>query len=251
MAALAGLQVLVTRPAERAAGLVRAICELGGTPLACPTLIIEPAPMPPSVSGAVDIVLFVSPAAVAYGAQHVLADCASAPEFGGVGPATIRALVERGWAPTIEPVDGNDSEALLALDALAAERVAGRSVVIVRGSGGRALLGDELRARGASVQYVEVYRRRAPAAVDGELAARADIVTVTSVEGLENLLAGLAEPERGMVLRKPLVTSGARVSEVAGTAGFRGRIVTAISPADHHMAAALVELAPEVQGVSG
>ena len=251
MGPLAGLQVLVTRPAERAGGLVKAVHELGGTALECPTLIIEPVTTPPPVSRDGDIVLFVSPAAVAYGAHHVLAGRASLPEIGGVGPATAGALIERGWVPTLEPVDGCDSEALLALHALSPERVFGRSVVIVRGSGGRALLGDELRARGASVEYVEVYRRRAPAAFEGELATRADIVTVTSVEGLENLLAALAGPERGVVLGKPLVTSGKRITQVACAAGFCGRIVTAISPADDHMAAALVELAPEVQGVSG
>lgn len=251
MLALKGLQVLVTRPAERAAGLMAAIRDLGGTPLGDPTLIIEPVAMPPARGRAADVVLFVSPAAVEHGARNVLADAGSSTLVGGVGPATLAALVERGYRPTIEPVDGSDSEALLAHDALSAARIGGCSVAIVRGSGGRALLGDELTARGAEVQYVEVYRRRPPVGFDAALATRADIVTVTSAEGVENLLAVLAEPARSQVLRKPLVTSGARVTEVARHAGFSAAIVTATSPADHHMAAALCALAPAVQGVSG
>ena len=40
--------------------------------------------------------------------------------------------------------------------------LAGKNIFIIRGKGGRALLGDTLSARGAQVNYVEVYKRALP-----------------------------------------------------------------------------------------
>jgi uroporphyrinogen-III synthase len=92
-----------------------------------------------------------------------------------VGPGTARALQAHGLDSIITP-DGQDSEALLALPQLA--DVAGKRVVIVRGVGGRALLADTLRARGAQVDFMECYRRMRPradaGAAAGALARRRD-----------------------------------------------------------------------------
>jgi uroporphyrinogen-III synthase len=55
-----------------------------------------------------------------------------------------------------------DSESVLALPAFQAPAVAGRRVLILRGDGGRDLLGDTLRARGAEVEYLTCYHRNGP-----------------------------------------------------------------------------------------
>ncbi|WP_296815495.1 uroporphyrinogen-III synthase [Thiobacillus sp.] len=68
-------------------------------------------------------------------------------------------MAEQGVEDVVTP-DGQDSEAVLALPQLQA--VAGRQVVIVRGVGGRALMADTLRARGADVHFMECYRRTCP-----------------------------------------------------------------------------------------
>src|SRR6185295_12379471 len=92
----------------------------------------------------------------------------------------------------IAPQSGADSEALLAAPELA--DVTGKRVLIVRGEGGRALLGNMLAARGATVNYAECYRRVRPVADAAPLIADwqrglIHAVTVSSAEGLDNLLA--------------------------------------------------------------
>ena len=67
-----------------------------------------------------------------------------------------------GATEVIVPSERFDSEALLALPEL--ETVAGKRIAIFRGEEGRELLGDTLRARGASVEYVACYRRVQPPA---------------------------------------------------------------------------------------
>ncbi len=88
-----------------------------------------------------------------------------------------------GIAQVIAPTERFDSEALLALPEL--QNVSGWRVAILRGDGGRELLGDTLKARGAQVEYVTCYQRSKPHLDIGALlAARPDAITVSSSEAL-------------------------------------------------------------------
>lgn len=250
---LTGCSVAVTRPAERAAGLARAIEARGGVALRCPALAIEgleaPAPLPDDARDP-DVVVFVSPAAVTFGVHQVLTQ-QQPPQVGAVGQATMAALAQYGWSAPIQPVGSSDSEGLLAASALAAERIAGRCVVIVRGEGGREKLGSTLSARGAQVFYHEVYRRSLPGAFDGALAASADIVTVTSVECLENWLVLTSGQGDGPLRQRPLVVAGDRVAQAAQRLGYPGPIVTADGPADADMVNGVTQAAALIREMSG
>lgn len=213
---LAGVGVLVTRPAEQAERLVALIDAAGGHAIRFPTVAIAP-PADPQALAAVldrlaefDLAIFISPTAVEQAFKQLAQRGRLLPAtltVAGVGAGTAAALTAHG-IDAVTPPERFDSEGLLALPALA--DVAGRHVVIFRGDGGRALLGDTLRARGATVAYAECYRRVRPTADVTALSARwargdVDVVSVTSVTALANLHDMLSHPDaRTRLLATPV-----------------------------------------------
>lgn len=239
---LAGLSILVTRPRERAGELIDRLAALGARPVAWPVIEIQPVPWSGARdAGGYDVVIFTSPAAVQHGSDGM--DLRGTFAVAGVGPATTAALRERGFGVTVEPVETNDSEGLLAHPALAPERVSGRHVLIVRGEGGRGLIGRSLVARGARVDYAEVYRRARPAGPAPAEAARCDMITVTSNEGMTNLVAMIEPVARTTMLGRPLVVASERGAAGAREAGFAGPIAVARGADSDSIVAAAEELA--------
>lgn len=222
-APLAGRGVLVTRAPHQAGELAAAIEQAGGTAVLFPVLEIQGrdpailrdnrASLPPA-----DIVVYASPNAVEHGFEP-----AGDPQalVAAIGPATADALAARGRPVDIQPAQGFDSEHLLAEPALSDVR--GKTVRIVRGERGRELLSSTLRARGARVDYLAAYRRLPARHTADELAAlertwRAGgvhVVTVMSVESLDNLLTSLPPYCRDALPATPLVTPSARVIQTA------------------------------------
>jgi uroporphyrinogen-III synthase len=136
-----------------------------------------------------------------------------------------------------------DSEGLLALPELL--DVAGRRAVIFRGEGGRDLLGDTLLARGASVDYISCYRRAVPTGgARGLLSAiaegRAQLLTITSSEGLDNLWSIVDDAGRSLLLRLPLFAPHPRIAAKARALGFAARET---QPGDAGLIAGLLEWA--------
>ena len=133
-----------------------------------------------------------------------------------------------------------DSEGLLACPQLDARRVAGRLVAVVKGEGGRDLLGKELRRRGAEVIEADVYRRRAPERLvemlDG-VRESVDVVIVTSADALGNL-AGAAPWTAPWLSSRVVVTVSERVAAAA-----RARGLTRLAVAGGADAASIVEAA--------
>jgi|AntRauTorcE11898_2_1112593.scaffolds.fasta_scaffold00726_9 uroporphyrinogen-III synthase len=248
---LAGLSVLVTRPRERAGALIDRLEALGARAVACPVIEIQPLPWSGARdAGRHDVVIFTSPAAVEHGSDGM--DLRGTVDVASVGPATTAALRERGFGVTVEPADSNDSEGLLAHPALAPERVAGRQVLIVRGEGGRELLGSGLMARGARVDYAEVYRRVRPAGSAPAEAAQCDIITVTSNEGVTNLLAMIEPYARKRMLGRPLVAVSERGAAQARESGFTGPIAVAGGADSESIVTAAEQLAiSSTQGKTG
>lgn len=209
---LRGRDILVTRPREQGARLARLIEEAGGRAHLFPAIEIEEVPPPPALArlDEFDLAVFVSPTAVAKALPQVRAWPPSV-RVAAVGAGTRRELERRGIAGVIAPRVGADSEALLAAPELG--EVAGLRIAILRGDGGRALLGDTFVARGARVEYLTCYRRRAPQAPGrpwkaGELAA----ITVSSSQGLDNLFAVL---DPAMLRSTPMFVPHPRIAERA------------------------------------
>lgn len=233
--ALAGRTVLVTRPLQQAAALTQAIRAAGGTSIEFPALMVEAVPLAMLRASleqlaAADIVIFISPNAAQFGLAAIRRTGQTFPatRIFAVGPGTTRALQAAGVAEIITP-QGQDSEALLALPQL--QDVAGKRVVIVRGVGGRALLADTLRARGAEVDFLECYQRRRPQADAAPLLARwqaggVDAVTITSAETLHNLAALLGEAGAPLLASTPLFAPHEKIAEAARHFGIAHVIAT-------------------------
>lgn len=258
---LNGRGVLVTRPAAQAELLCQLIREAGGEPIAFPTLEIRatehPEPARQLLAEPWDLMLFVSRNAVEYGmklspaglqprpdSEPGASEPASRPLLGAVGRATAAALREQGLAPDLVPARGFDSEALLALPALT--QVDGKRVLIVRGEGGRPLLGETLRERGAEVAFAEVYRRSLPDVdVSAEVSTwreRLGFVTATSDEVLHNLLQLIGSANQAWLLSTPLVVISDRGGATAMQLGFR-RVAVAAETSDEGLIDALCRLA--------
>jgi uroporphyrinogen-III synthase len=241
---LAGLSIVVTRPREQAAALAQRIEQLGGKPLLFPLLEIAPAGDARALRelaqhlAAYDLLVFISPNAVRYGLAEIGAHAIPARlQVAAVGQGSAQALRAAGIERVIVPPDRYDSEALLAAPEL--RDVSGRRVAILRGDGGRELLGDTLRARGATVDYVTCYQRSKPRFDAASLLAAApDAFTVTSSEALGYLWEMLAEPARARLATTTLFVPHARIAELARQQGWQHVVVTASG--DDGMTAALV-----------
>ena len=243
---LAGKGVVVTRPAHQAQSLARAIEDAGGRAILFPAIEIRDvedlAPFNRLVDrlDAFDLAIFISPNAVerAMSLIHARRRLPPALKVATIGGGGVRALAGAGVTGVIAPQGRYDSEALLEL----AEVAGAKRVVIFRGEGGRELLGETLKARGAQVEYAECYRRCRPAADPARLldawARRVlDAVTVTSSEGLRNLheLVGAAGQEP--LARTPLFAPHPRIAQAAHGLGIRTVIVT--GPGDDGLLAGL------------
>lgn len=224
-----GWRVLLTRPAEESKALAASLSDAGIFSSSLPLLDIEPLPVTPDQQavfrdlGRYCAVIVVSKPAARLALKQLNQVWPGLPWF-SVGAATAQVLTDHGLNVHY-PQTGDDSEALLQLPALG-EAIAARPgarVLILRGEGGRELLAERLREQGASVDYLELYRRFLPAYDAGVLMQRIRLerlngLVVSSGQGFLHLqaLAGTDWPE---VAQLPLFVPSPRVAEMARAAG--------------------------------
>lgn len=239
---LLGRRILVTRPAAQVGTLAQRITEQGGEAVLFPLLEIGPpddlAPLDAAIANleGYAIAVFISPNAVEYSAPRILERRAWPVQLlaAAIGPGTMAQLSRYGIEGVVAPAARFDSEGVLDLPAFQSERVAGKRVLILRGNGGRELLADSLRLRGAVVDCVTCYRRSAP--VDGSaLVSRLrnnalDALTLSSSEGLRNLLTLLDTDAIDRLRRLPIFVPHPRIAEVAAESGITNVVLT--GPAD-------------------
>lgn len=236
-----GLKIVVTRPREQSENLAQRIIQLGGQAILFPLLEIHPAADTTELNRQLarlqefNLAIFISPNAVRYGMDAILtlsdaAQILSTLKIAAIGPGSVQALREYGVHEVIAPPTNFDqakfdSETLLAQPELQA--VAGWKVLIFRGDGGRALLGDTLKLRGATVQYATCYRRSKPQFnVNILLATRPDAITVTSSEALGYLFEILDEQTKKIILSIPLFAPHERIAQAARQLGWQAVTTT-------------------------
>ena len=238
---LSALNVLITRPVMPASRTATRVAALGATPLIFPTLIIEPpadsAPLKAALANIGDYyaAMFVSPSA----AEMALAPMSSTPfklpsslHVFAPGPGTAEELSRLGVERVDMPETSFDSEGLLALPLLQAATVKGKRVVIFRGNDGRELMREELVKRGAIVDAITAYHRRAPSTPATGLlellhARKVNAISAMSSDAITNLVPLIPALEREKILFSIAVfASHARIVESARALGFRNVVET-------------------------
>lgn len=246
---LRGLRVMVTRPAHLAHAMCRLLEEAGAATVRFPCIEIAGAAWDRRLvsllrdNSRFAAVIFVSRNAVLH--AHELLRRIGAPLACGnviaIGAKTAQQLQSTGVCRIGYPQTAASSEAVIK-DGLISGIRSGE-VLIVRGQGGRGLLGDALRAQGAHVTYAEVYRRTKPAArLSFEVQSpRPDLILATSGEILRNLVQMTAAPCRHRLLQVPVVVGSRRLVALHDELGFRQNAVVADSPADEDMMKAVLQ----------
>lgn len=244
--ALSGRTVVVTRPAAQAESLCTRLQALGAHALRFPVLAIGPAPDRAALDRVIerlddfDLAFFVSPNAVLHAMEAVRARRAwpARVRVATVGKGSEKVLRSHGFSGVIAPQTGFDSEAVLALPEFSAAAISGQRVLILRGDGGRDLLGNSLRARGATVTWASCYRRYCPDADPAPLLNGVDALLLTSSEGVGNLATLLGASGMARMRAVPVFASHPRIAARALDAGFD--IVVETPPGDDGLLHALL-----------
>ena len=182
-----------------------------------------------------DKIIFVSKSSVSFGLPllgNYWPQWPIRPEWFSVGPGTAEALSQYGVVASFPDLVG--SEGLLALAGL--QEVGGKQILIVRGVGGRELLGVSLGEAGAVVTYLETYQRQL-LKHDFSNLVPGTIVILTSAEILENftLLSG------NSLSRFHAVVPSSRLKKIARTYAFQ-RVTNAGGASDEQLYDAVIKV---------
>jgi uroporphyrinogen-III synthase len=242
------IRVLVTRPISQSKALCDDFMALGAQVMSLPAIEIravdqllgKESTMSTQVEWInrltdLDFAIFISPNAVKFGTSLIFAqrNIPDKLKLVTIGKASADKLFQcTGRSPDIFPSDEFSSEALLALKPLQKESINGKNILIIRGNGGREYLADELKQRGARVEYAEVYQRCLPQVDEKSLAKiwcsePPQIVTITSAEGLKNLLQLAGNRYQGLLCNTPLVVVSQSMISFARELGFSNDIIVA------------------------
>lgn len=260
---LQGLHILVTRPVQQAEPWADRLRAMGAKVNVISLLDIVSLQSPEEVQSIKNCVMnldlyhkaiFVSQNAVEQGFEWIDRYWPQLPvrvNFFAIGEVTAQLLQSYGVTVTdlAQCQLGNmTSEALLQSPSL--QKVDGEKIVIFRGQGGRTHLGDSLSARGARVDYCELYARQLPKDAQTKLAAHLaaaselQIVVLHSGETLDNfvsLLQQLAIDNEPKARDFYVLVPSERVLQAALAAGFK-QVVAAANATEAGMLQALFDL---------
>jgi len=244
---LHGRHIVITRPIGQAGKLTGLIKEAGGEVISFP--LIEIAPLDNyqafeevmSRLNAFDWAIFISSNAVQNAMPLVSKlKLPSNLKFAAIGPSTAAELSKFGIQNTLIPQDRFDSESLLALPEMQA--VNNQKVMIFRGVGGREVLADTLKSRGAEVHFAECYQRINPQKDLSTITmlnqqGLLDAIVITSSEAMRHLLA--MANNQAWLKNVKLCVNHARIAEETNQLGLNVHVATA--PGDEAMLACLIK----------
>ncbi|WED21768.1 uroporphyrinogen-III synthase [Vibrio sp. JC009] len=220
--------VLVTRPDPDGEALCCQLKEAGISAISHPLIVFRAGISIDELFdriNAADIVIAVSKPSVEWADTALKSQSHSWPDkpiYLAVGQKTADKLSKCVQQTVHYPIV-SDSENLLELPQL--QNVAGKSVLILRGNGGRELIRSQLSAKGATVHYCEVYQRQA-VTFDGHSKAEewkrrgVDHIVVTSAEQLSILTNSIPATRHHWLFAQLLMVPSARIAAMASDLGF-------------------------------
>ncbi len=213
---LFGKRVLMTRAKEQAGELATRLAGYGAEPVEAPTITIVPppdwAPVDQALSevGTYDWIIFTSVNGVSRFMTRLFvrgldSRCLAGRQLCCIGPRTAEELEKFGIKADVVPAE-YQAEGVLA--ALNRQELKETRILIPRAEVARELLPDELRAAGAHVNVIPVYRTLTPDQDSWEwrqelMEHRIHVITFTSSSTVRNFVAMLG----GAEAVKPLVQS--------------------------------------------
>lgn len=156
------LNILLTRPLDKSQQLAKVLQPLANNIEITPLFAYQKGSQHSLLKQQINnlnpqIIIFISQAAVKYSLETITADVLNNTALIiAVGNSTKAALTSAGIDNIIVPIT-HTTEGMLALAQL--QQVNNKSILIVRGDGGRETLKQQLTHRGANVAYNEVYKR--------------------------------------------------------------------------------------------
>jgi len=238
---LTGIGIAITRPIDQAKKLAKLIENAGGLPILFPLIAITPlndySEFEAVINeiGGFDWAIFISSNAVQNGMPRLVKHGIPANlKFAAIGPVTAAELNTFSIKQVLTPQHRFDSEALLALSEM--QNMQGKKVMLFRGIGGRDVLGDTLKSRGAQVTFAECYQRVNPQTNCDLLAQlysekKLHGIVVTSSEAMRCLLDLAAECD--WLKNITLFVNHARIAELPLQMGLKVCITEA--PRDEAM----------------
>ncbi len=231
---LSGKTIVITRPTHQSKELAALISTNNGSSILFPVFeIADPTDTRPLLKqierlSEFDIAIFISANAVRAAMKFIEVSDSdhqlpATTRLAVVGNATAASLASFGRPADIFPQNKYNSEALLAVEEMI--NVSGKKIIIFRGDGGRELLANTLRERGATVEYAECYQRIKP---DNDLTllllglkkSKINAIVVMSNKGLQNLWEMVGPEGQSDLQKSLLVVISERTATLAGELGF-------------------------------
>ncbi|MBK4714996.1 MULTISPECIES: uroporphyrinogen-III synthase [Tenebrionibacter/Tenebrionicola group] len=228
------MSILVTRPSPAGDDLVRRLRALGREAWSLPLIEFSPGRELQKLPAYLhsldegDLAFVLSQHVVEYASAALARESLRWPaqaNWFAIGRTSALAFHQASNLPIIYPRDRESSENLLQFAQLQA--ISGRKALILRGNGGRELLGETLSQRGATVTYCECYQRCKKHYDGAEEAHRwqsrgVKTLVVTSAEMLSQLWAMVPEWYRNTwLLRCRLFVVSERLATQAREAGWQ------------------------------
>ena len=225
-------RILITRTLEPDNSFCQHIRDAGGVLIIFPTIAIIAPPNPELLLQAIkkldqtDIAIFISPNAVYYTmplVQNYWTELPTSLQFAAVGSGTAKALEKYHINNSVYPPEEFGTEGLLALPLL--QEVQNKHITIFKGVGGRELLSETLRLRGAVTTEAYAYQRVLPQINSNSFisiwqSTGIDIIICTSAESLQNLCALVGAEALPWLRQQQLLVSSSRLKDYAKSLGF-------------------------------